>query len=248
MAKSILITGAGRGIGRAAAIIAGARGWNVAVNFLNNENAARRTAGEVMRAGGRAICIQADVGEEAHVLRMFDAAATAFGGLDGFVNNAGIVAPARPLVEISTDRLETMLRTNVLGAFLCAREAARRMSTEAGGRGGVIVNVSSLAARTGAPGEYVDYAGAKAAMDAMTLGLSREAGPFGIRVNSVRPAFIDTEIHASSGNPDRARILGATTPLGREGRPAEVGELIVWLLSDAASYVTGAIIDVAGGK
>jgi NAD(P)-dependent dehydrogenase (short-subunit alcohol dehydrogenase family) len=248
MTKSILITGAGRGIGRATALLAGARGWSVAVNFLRNQGAAQATAAEVERHGGRAICVQADVAKETDVLRLFDATIAAFGGLDGLVNNAGVVAPALPLVAMSAERIETMLRANVLSAYLCAREAARRMSTATGGRGGAIVNVSSLAARTGAPGEYVDYAGAKAAMDAMTLGLSKEAGPLGIRVNSVRPAFIDTEIHAASGNPERARVLGATTPLGREGTPAEVGELIVWLLSDAASYVTGAIVDVAGGK
>jgi len=248
MTKSILVTGAGRGIGRATALIAGARGWNVAVNFLRNEASARATAEEVERAGGRAVCIQADVAREADVLRLFDRTAEVFGPLDGLVNNAGVVGPAQPLTAMSAERIDAMLRTNVLSAFLCAREAARRMAPAAGGRGGAIVNVSSLAARTGAPGEYMDYAGAKAAMDAMTLGLSKEAGPDGIRVNSVRPAFIDTEIHATSGNPERARVLGATTPLGREGQPSEVGELIVWLLSDAASYVTGAVIDVAGGK
>jgi NAD(P)-dependent dehydrogenase (short-subunit alcohol dehydrogenase family) len=248
MTKTILITGAGRGIGRAAAVLAGARGWNVAVNFLRNAEAARDTAAEVERQGGRAVCVQADVAREADVLRLFDATVDAFGTLDGLVNNAGVVGLAQPLVAMSAERIEAMLRTNLLSAYLCAREAARRMSPAGGGRGGAIVNVSSLAARTGAPGEYVDYAGAKAAMDAMTLGLSKEAGPDGIRVNSVRPAFIDTEIHAMSGNPERARVLGATTPLGREGRPSEVGELIVWLLSDAASYVTGAVIDVAGGK
>jgi NAD(P)-dependent dehydrogenase (short-subunit alcohol dehydrogenase family) len=246
--KSILITGAGRGIGRAAALLAGARGWNVGVNFLRNEAAARETAAGIEQCGGRAICVRADVAREADVLRMFDESGAAFGRLDGFVNNAGVVAPAMTLADMSAERLEAMFRANLFGAYLCAREAVRRMATDRGGHGGAIVNVSSLAARTGAPGEYVDYAGAKAAMDAMTVGLAREAGPLGIRVNSVRPAFIDTEIHASSGNPERAHRLGAQTPLGRAGRAEEVGELIVWLLSDAASYVTGAVIDVAGGK
>jgi NAD(P)-dependent dehydrogenase (short-subunit alcohol dehydrogenase family) len=182
------------------------------------------------------------------VLRIFEHVANSFGGIDGLVNNAGIVAPAMRLVDMTAARIETMLRVNILGGYLCAREAARRMSPERGGRGGSIVNVSSLAARTGAPEEYVDYAGAKAAIDALTVGLAREMGPAGIRVNAVRPAFIDTEIHAASGNPDRARLLGVQTPLGRAGTPAEVAEAIVWLLSDSASYVTGAVIDMAGGR
>jgi NAD(P)-dependent dehydrogenase (short-subunit alcohol dehydrogenase family) len=179
---------------------------------------------------------------------MFEDVADAFGGLDGLVNNAGIVAPALRLVDMTADRLDTMMRVNMLGSYLCAREAARRMSPERGGRGGSIVNVSSLAARTGAPGEYIDYAGAKAAIDALTVGLAREMGPAGIRVNAVRPAFIDTDIHAASGNPDRARLLGAQTPLGRAGTADEIAEAIVWLLSDSASYVTGALIDMAGGR
>lgn len=246
--KSILITGASRGIGRAAAVLAGARGWRVAIGYRRDDAAAAKAADAVRERGGSAICLKGDIGVEADVVAMFAAAARELGGLDGVVINAGVVAPALTLADMSAERLEHMFRTNILGTYLCAREAVRHMSRKSGGRGGAIVNVSSLAARTGAPGEYIDYAGAKAAMDALTVGLAKEAGPLGIRVNAVRPAFIDTEIHATSGNPDRARILGRQTPLGREGTPAEVGEAIVWLLSDAASYVTGALIDMAGGR
>jgi NAD(P)-dependent dehydrogenase (short-subunit alcohol dehydrogenase family) len=248
MSKAVLITGGSRGIGRATAILAGRQGWQVAINYRDNEDAARQTVRDVERQGGRALSFQGDVAREDDVLRIFEHVANSFGGIDGLVNNAGIVAPAMRLVDMTAARIETMLRVNILGGYLCAREAARRMSPERGGRGGSIVNVSSLAARTGAPEEYVDYAGAKAAIDALTVGLAREMGPAGIRVNAVRPAFIDTEIHAASGNPDRARLLGVQTPLGRAGTPAEVAEAIVWLLSDSASYVTGAVIDMAGGR
>lgn len=241
--KSILITGGSRGIGRATAVLASARRWKVAISYVRDKKAAERTAGEIRKAGGAVIAIQGDIGEEADVLRIFDTATRELGGIDGVVINAGVVGPALTLKEISTERLRSMFQTNILGSYLCAREAVRAMP-----KGGSIVNVSSLASKTGAPSEYIDYAGAKAAMDALTVGLAKEAGPIGIRVNAVRPAFIDTEIHATSGNPDRAHILGKQTPLGRAGTPEEVAEAIVWLLSDAASYVTGAIIDMAGGK
>lgn len=246
--KSVLITGGSRGIGRATALIAASRGWNVAINYVRDEASAKDTRAAIERAGGKAICIKGDIAREADVTAMFATAAKEFGSLDGVVINAGVVAPAMTLAEMSGERLERMFRINVLGSYLCAREAVRHLSRAGSGRGGSIVNVSSLAARTGSPGEYVDYAGAKAAMDTMTVGLAKEAGPLGIRVNAVRPAFIDTEIHATSGNPDRARILGKQTPLGREGTADEVGEAIVWLLSDASSYVTGALIDMAGGR
>ena len=240
---NILITGGSRGIGRATAVLAGARGWGVAISYVQDRNAAERTADEIRKSGSAAVVIQADIGEEADVLRMFETATTSLGGLQGVVINAGVVAPALTLKDMSADRLRAMFHTNVLGTYLCAREAVRSMPN-----GGSIVNVSSLAAKTGAPGEYIDYAGAKAAMDALTVGLAKEAGPLGIRVNAVRPAFIDTEIHAASGNPERAHILGRQTPLGRAGTADEVGEAIVWLLSDASSYVTGALIDMAGGR
>lgn len=248
MSKVILITGASRGIGRSAALLAGARGWSVGVNYASNAAAADETAAAVRAAGGKAIAIQGDICDEAAVIAMFDATQEAFGPLDGFVNNAGIVAPGSALADMDIARLRRIFDTNVLGAYLCAREAARRLSTKRGGKGGSIVNLSSAAARLGSPNEYVDYAGSKGAIDTLTLGLSKELGPEGVRVNAVRPGLIDTDIHASGGKPDRAAVLGVQTPLGRPGTADEVGESIVWLLSDASSYVTGAIIDVAGGR
>jgi NAD(P)-dependent dehydrogenase (short-subunit alcohol dehydrogenase family) len=244
----ILITGASRGIGRSAALLAGARGWSVGVNYASNAAAADETVAAVRAAGGKAIAIQGDICDEAAVIAMFDATQEAFGPLDGFVNNAGIVAPGSALADMDIARLKRIFDTNVLGAYLCAREAARRLSTKRGGKGGSIVNLSSAAARLGAPNEYVDYAGSKGAIDTLTLGLSKELGSQGVRVNAVRPGLIDTDIHASGGKPDRAAVLGVQTPLGRPGTADEVGESIVWLLSDASSYVTGAIIDVAGGR
>ncbi|OJH36922.1 SDR family oxidoreductase [Cystobacter ferrugineus] len=248
MTKNVLITGASRGIGRATALLAGRAGWNVAINYIGNTAAAESAVAEVIAAGGRAIAIQGDVSQEADVLRMFDEAEAAFGPLTSFVNNAGVLGPSMPLAEMDSSRLRRILEVNVLGALLAAREAARRMARLGPGSGAAIVNVSSLASRTGSPNEYVDYAAAKGAMDALTLGLSKELGRHGIRVNAVRPAFIETDIHASGGRPDRAQVLGAQTPLGRSGRPDEVAEAILWLLSDASSYVTGSFIDLAGGR
>jgi NAD(P)-dependent dehydrogenase (short-subunit alcohol dehydrogenase family) len=248
MTKTILITGGSRGIGRATALLAGQRGWAVGVNYVGNRAAADRTVADVTVAGGRAIAIKGDVAVEADVLAMFDATQKAFGALDGLVNNAGIVAPSLPLAEIGVERMKRVFDINILGAYLCAREAARRLARSRGGKGGFIVNVSSAAARLGAPNEYVDYAGSKGAMDSMTVGLAKELGPDGVRVNAVRPGLIDTEIHASGGKPDRAATLGATTPLGRAGTAEEVAEAIVWLASDAASYVNGAILDVSAGR
>ncbi len=248
MARTILITGAGRGIGREAAILAGKHGWSVGVNFAGNAEAAARTVADVVAAGGRAIAIQGDVAVEADVVAMFDAVEKAFGRLDGFVNNAGIVAPGMKLAEMTAARMKRVFEVNVLGAYLCAREAARRMSTSRGGKGGAIVNISSAAARMGSPGEYVDYAGSKGAIDTMTIGLSKELAPEGIRVNAVRPGVIETEIHASGGEPGRAARVGVTTPMGRAGRPEEIAEAIVWLLGDESSYVAGALLDVSGGR
>jgi NAD(P)-dependent dehydrogenase (short-subunit alcohol dehydrogenase family) len=248
MSKVVLITGASRGIGRATARLLGAHGWTVGVNYLHNEPAADETAAEVGRAGGRARVLRGDVANEADVIAMFDALESAYGRIDAFVNNAGIVAPGSQVADMSAERLKRMFDVNVYGAFLCAREAARRMSKDRGGDGGSIVNVSSAASRLGSPNEYVDYASSKGAIDTMTIGLAKELGPQGVRVNAVRPGLIDTEIHASGGRPDRAAVLGAQTPLGRPGTAEEVAQTIVWLLSDAASYVTGALLDVSGGR
>ena len=248
MSKVIIVTGGSRGIGRGAAKLSGARGWSVAVNYLGNAAAARETVAEVERAGGRAFALQGDVALEADIVRLFDATEKAFGPTYALVNNAGILGPAMPLADMPVERMKRIFDTNVLGAYLAAREAARRMSKSRGGKGGVIVNLSSAAARLGAPNEFVDYAGSKGAMDSMTSGLAKELGPEGIRVNAIRPGLIDTEIHASGGKPDRAATMGLGTPLGRAGTAEEVAEAIVWLISDASSYVHGAILDVSGGR
>ena len=248
MSKAVLITGASRGIGRAAARLAGRRGWSVGVNYAGNAAAAAEAVAEVEAAGGRALAVRGDVSVEAEVIAMFDAAQRAFGPLDGFVNNAGVLGPSMPLADMDAERMKRIFDVNVYGAYLCAREAARRLSISRGGRGGSIVNISSAAARLGSPLEYVDYAGSKGAIDTMTIGLAKELGPEGVRVNAIRPGLIETDIHASGGRPDRAVTLGVTTPMGRAGTADEVAEAIVWLLGDAASYVSGAILDVSGGR
>ncbi|PLZ01088.1 NAD(P)-dependent oxidoreductase [Burkholderia sp. WAC0059] len=248
MSKVVLITGASRGIGRASAKLLGERGWTVGVNYRHNARAAEETADEVARAGGTAHLLPGDVANETDVIAMFEALEKIHGRIDALVNNAGIVAPSVPLAEMSAERLRRMFDVNVYGAFLCAREAARRMSKDRGGSGGAIVNISSAASRLGSPNEYVDYASSKGAIDTMTIGLAKELGPQGVRVNAVRPGLIDTEIHASGGRPDRAAALGAQTPLGRAGDAVEVAQAVVWLLGDAASYVTGALLDVSGGR
>jgi NAD(P)-dependent dehydrogenase (short-subunit alcohol dehydrogenase family) len=246
--KTILITGASRGIGRAAALLAGRRGWSVAVNYVRDEAAALDVVKEIQRAGGKAVALHGDVAFEADVLEMFEGAVRALGPLDGVVVNAGVIAPSARLADMSVERMRRIFDINVLGAYVCAREAARRLSKGLGGAGGSIVLVSSAAARLGGAGQYVDYAGSKGAIDTLALGLSKELGPEGVRVNAIRPGLIETDIHASGGEPDRAQRLGATAPLGRAGMPDEIGDAIVWLLSDAASYTTGAILDVTGGR
>src|SRR3954447_7053256 len=248
MSKVVLITGASRGIGRAAARLAGRRGWSVGVNYAGDAEAAPAAEAEVEAAGGRALAVRGDVSVEAEVIAMFDAAQRAFGPLDGFVNNAGVLGPSMPLADMDAERMKRIFDVNVYGAYLCAREAARRLSISRGGRGGSIVNISSAAARLGSPLEYVDYAGSKGAIDTMTIGLAKELGPEGVRVNAIRPGLIETDIHASGGRPDRAATLGVTTPMGRAGMADEVAEAVVWLLGDAASYVSGAILDVSGGR
>ncbi|MCH8952136.1 MAG: SDR family oxidoreductase [Proteobacteria bacterium] len=248
MSRTVLITGGSRGIGRATAILAGKRGWSVGVNYLANAEAAAETVRSVVAAGGQAIAIPGDVSLERDVIAMFDAAQAAFGPITALVNNAGIVAAKSTLAEMTLERLRRVFDINVLGAYLVAREGARRMPTDRGGPGGAIVNVSSMAATLGSPGQYVDYAGSKGAIDALTIGLGRELAAGGVRVNGVRPGIIETEIHASGGEPDRAALLGPSAPMGRAGTAAEVAEAIIWLLSDAASYTTGASIDVSGGR
>jgi NAD(P)-dependent dehydrogenase (short-subunit alcohol dehydrogenase family) len=225
-----------------------AKGWSVALNYRRDQRAAEATVEEVRASGGVACAIRGDVAAEDDVLKMFDAAETSIGRLDGIVINAGIVAPSLELADMDASRLRKVFEVNVLGAYLCAREGARRLSQDRGGGGGSIVLLSSAASRLGSPFEYVDYAGSKAAIDTLTIGLAKELGQQGVRVNAVRPGLIETDIHASGGQPDRAKRLGATTPLGRAGLPGEVAEAILWLLSDQASYTSGAILDVAGGR
>jgi NAD(P)-dependent dehydrogenase (short-subunit alcohol dehydrogenase family) len=246
--KAVLVTGGSRGIGAAVCRLAARSGYAVAVNFASNEEAARRVVAEIDASGGEAFAVKGDVGTEADVMAMFEAVDKRFGRLDALVNNAGVVDLVARVDEMSAERIERILRINVLGAFLCAREAIKRMSMRHGGRGGVIVNMSSAAARLGGVGLYVDYAASKGAIDTMTIGLSREVAREGIRVNAIRPGMIDTEIHADSGDPDRARKIADTIPVGRPGTAEEIANAVVWLLSDEASYVQGAILDVSGGR
>ena len=246
--KAVLITGASRGIGRAAARLACARGWSVGVNYERDEDAARRVVEEIARAGGKAVALRGDVTNEDDVAAMFESATRALGPLRAVVANAGIVAPTARLADMTLERMRRVFEVNVLGAYLTARETARRLSRSLGGEGGSLVLISSAASRIGSPGLYVDYAGSKGAIDTLTLGLAKELAAEGVRVNAIRPGLIDTEIHASGGEPERAFTLGAATPLGRPGTPDEVAEAIVWLIDDASSYVTGAILDVAGGR
>jgi NAD(P)-dependent dehydrogenase (short-subunit alcohol dehydrogenase family) len=246
--KALLVTGASRGIGRACALLAGRNGWAVGVNYREDAKGANAVVEAIAKCGGRAIALKGDIAVETDVLEMFDATTKALGPLSAVIANAGIIAPTAKLAEMSVERMRRVFEVNVLGAYLTAREATRRMSKSFGGAGGSIVMMSSAAARLGSPNLYVDYAGSKGAIDTLILGLAKELGAEGVRVNAIRPGLIDTDIHASGGEPDRARILGATAPMGRPGTAEEIAEAAVWLISDAASYVTGALLDVSGGR
>lgn len=248
MKRVLLITGGSRGIGAATALLAAEQGWAVAVNYANNQTAADQVVQTVRQAGGEAMAVQGDVAEEAQILRMFATVDQQLGRVTGLVNNAGVVDVTARVEDMSWQRLERMMRINVMGSIVCAREAVRRMSPRHGGEGGVIVNLSSVAARLGAPGQYADYAASKGAIDTFTVGLSKELAAENIRVNAVRPGVIDTEIHASGGLPNRARDLAPHIPMQRPGTAQETAQAIVWLLSDQASYVTGTCLDVTGGR
>ncbi|MEO8118344.1 MAG: SDR family oxidoreductase [Rhodoferax sp.] len=248
MNPTLLITGGSRGIGAATALLAAQRGYAVAVNYSTNSLAADEVVRQIRASGGQAITVQADVGVEAQVMAMFDTIDAKLGPLTALVNNAGVVDVAARVDEMSVARLRRMFDINVLGSFLCAREAVKRMSTRHGGTGGAIVNVSSVAARLGGAGQYVDYAASKGAIDAFTVGLAKEVALEGIRVNAVRPGIIETDIHASGGQPDRARQMAPLVPMQRAGSALEVAQAIVWLLSTESSYSTGALLDVAGGR
>jgi NAD(P)-dependent dehydrogenase (short-subunit alcohol dehydrogenase family) len=248
MSGVIIVTGGSRGIGAATARLAATSFDAVCVNYRRDRSAADEVVRAIEGTGGRALAVAADVGREADVVRMFETVDERLGTVSALVNNAGILETQTRLEDMDAARLERVLRTNVVGCFLCAREAVRRMSTRNGGSGGAIVNVSSLAARLGSPNEYVDYAAAKGAVDTFTIGLAREVAAEGIRVNAVRPGIIDTDIHASGGEPDRVERLKGSVPMRRGGQADEVARAILWLLSDEASYTTGSFIDVSGGR
>jgi NAD(P)-dependent dehydrogenase (short-subunit alcohol dehydrogenase family) len=243
--KILVVTGGSRGIGAETARLAAERGYAVAVNYRENRDAAQSLVREL---GGKAIAVQADVASEADVVRLFETVDRALGRVTALVNNAGIVDRGTRVTDMTAARIARMFAINVTGSFLCAREAVKRMSTRLGGAGGAIVNLSSIAARLGGAGEYVDYAASKGAIDTFTVGLAKEVGPEGIRVNAVRPGIIRTEIHVASGDPARVERIGATAPLQRPGEPEEVARAILWLLSDEASYLSGALVDVSGGR
>jgi NAD(P)-dependent dehydrogenase (short-subunit alcohol dehydrogenase family) len=244
----LLVTGASRGIGAATARLAAKRGYAVCVNYLHNAEAAGNVVSEIQRDGGRAIAVQADVSSEPEILRLFETVDRELGSLTALVNNAGTLEQQMRLDAMDAGRLQRMFATNSIGPMLCARQAIRRMSIRHGGNGGSIVNVSSAAARLGGPGEYVDYAASKGAIDTFTIGLAKEVADEGIRVNGVRPGIIYTDIHAKGGEPGRVERVKPTVPMKRGGQPQEVAAAIVWLLSSDASYITGMVLDVTGGR
>ncbi|WP_275785564.1 SDR family oxidoreductase [Pararhizobium gei] len=244
----LLVTGGSRGIGAAVCLSAAANGWAVAVNYASNRSAADAVVTQIEAAGGKAVAVEGDVGSEVGISAIFAAVDQTFGRLDGLINNAGIVGMKARIDEITAARLQRMLEVNVSGSILCAAEAVRRMSVRRGGKGGVIVNISSMAAVLGSAGQYVDYAASKGAIDTFTIGLSREVAEDGIRVNAVRPGIIDTGIHASGGLPDRARDLAPSVPMKRPGTAQEIADAVLYLISPSASYITGAILNVSGGR
>lgn len=247
-APVLLVTGGSRGIGAAVCLAAAQHGWAVAVNYAANKDAAEAVVGTIVDAGGEAIAIAGDVGKPEDIKSIFAKVDAHFGRIDGLVNNAGIVDSVQRVDEMTSQRLDRMFRINVTGSILCAGQAVLRMSTKHGGKGGVIVNVSSMAAILGSAGQYVDYAASKAAIDTFTLGLAREVATEGIRVNAVRPGIVDTDIHASGGLPDRARNMSPLIPMQRPGTADEVADAILYLLSPHASYITGSILNVSGGR
>ncbi|QKJ88536.1 SDR family oxidoreductase [Paramixta manurensis] len=246
--KTVIITGAGRGIGRATALLLAQRGYQVVVNYHQRQQTAQDVVDEIQRAGGRAIAIQADLADEAQIVSLFQRVDAEFGAPDALVNNAGILFSQTRVEELSASRINKVFATNVTGTFICCREAVKRMALQHGGKGGAIVNISSVAARVGSPGEYVDYAASKGAVDTLTRGLALEVATQGIRVNGVRPGVIYTEMHADGGEPGRVDRVAPAVPMQRGGQPAEIAEAVAWLLSEAASYVTGSFIDVSGGR
>jgi NAD(P)-dependent dehydrogenase (short-subunit alcohol dehydrogenase family) len=248
MQKVMLVTGASRGIGAATAVLAAQRGYAVCVNYKQNAQAADAVVARIEAAGGRAVAVQADMAIESQILSLFTAVDEHFGRLDGLVNNAGILEHQSRLADMDAARVRRILEVNVVAPFICCREAVRRMSLNRGGQGGVIVNVSSMAARLGSPGEYIDYAASKGAVDTMTIGLAREVAEEGIRVNAVRPGVIDTEIHASGGEPGRVDRVKASVPLRRGGTADEVAGAVMWFFAPEAAYSTGAFLDVSGGR
>lgn len=248
MSKAMIVTGGSRGIGRAVALLAAERGWDVAISWQRDDAAGAEVLAGIRAHGRRAVGLRGDVANEADVLALFDAAEAEFGRLDSVIVNAGVVAQTMPLAEMTAERIQRLIDVNLVGALLTAREAARRLARGLDQPSASIVLVSSAAARLGGGGSYVDYAASKGAIDTLCIGLSRELAAQNIRVNAVRPGLIDTEIHASGGNPDRARALASTVPMGRPGTAAEVAETILWLAGDQASYVTGANVEVTGGR